>query len=239
MLAAKKLVVSGALDVTLRQGAEASLIITAPVTQIDKITVTQSNGTIKIEDLRKRSKKKDHATAVITLPEIHELSLSGATDLIADGLFTAPSFTATISGASEVKRLMISADKNNVTLSGASEYTGSFTGDLNLNLSGSSDANVKLNGGSVINASCNGSGDLDVSGVARQLNIIASGSCEVDAISLSAQNADVQLSGSSEADINVSNQLSYSISGASELTVMGNPQIMKANKEGASQFITR
>ncbi|OON68625.1 PspC domain-containing protein [Hymenobacter sp. CRA2] len=73
-------------------------------------------------------------------------------------------------------------------------------------------------------------------GRADRLEIDGSGVCNVQAARFPVQRAKVELSGASEARLNVEQELNTDLSGASHVDYSGNPQNVRNHKSGASQI---
>jgi hypothetical protein len=121
-----------------------------------------------------------------------------------------------LSGASKVKLTMNVPGKNfSSKLSGSSYIEGSLTsGDIDISLSGSS--KVKLNG------------------KADDLDLHASGSSSLKLKDFAVKNADVQLSGSSLAELNLNGKLNTRQSGNSQIIYYGKADLGSTNFSGSS-----
>lgn len=231
--------VSGNFDVELTQGTEPSLVIYAPDNVINLISVKQTGSTLTIKREAKERFRRHRARVVLSVTTLNELNLSGATNLMGMGLFETPEMTISLSGASDIKSFKVSANKNVLTVSGSSEANCSLTGDLIAKFSGASEGDLDLKGASVLNLEISGSSDVTLKGRARTINATLSGASELDAEGLKLTEADVTLSGASDAELHVDSTLSYSLTGASELKVTGNPQIANASSSRGASFILR
>lgn len=109
----------------------------------------------------------------------------------------------------------ISAEQLNVFLSGASELKG----EVNLK-------NLKLD--------ISGASYINLAGITTDLNIESSGASRVYLYPLVAENAILNISGASVAEVNSTKTLSVSASDASKVYYKGNPTIAKSNLTGAS-----
>ena len=108
-----------------------------------------------------------------------------------------------------------SGDSFDADLSGASELTGDLeAGDVKFDLSGAS--NMQLTGSG---------GDMEVD---------VSGSSDLDLANFAAEDANVKVSGASEATVNVNGTLDANASGASNVYYVGNPTLGDIETSGAS-----
>jgi len=123
-----------------------------------------------------------------------------------------------LSGACEVigdGRLKF--DKIEFEGSGASEFTLDMKADkVGFDLSGAS--------------------EIHLTGKANQVTIDGSGAIKVLAFDFIINNCDVDLSGASEAKLNVTNNLSIDVSGAATITYKGGAKILKQSTSGASSI---
>lgn len=110
-----------------------------------------------------------------------------------------------------------SSDPFSARLSGSSSLSGDLvTGDLNLDLSGSSE--VALDGAG---------GDLEID---------ASGASDVKLPNYPVEDADLNLSGSSDVLINLSGTLDVDASGSSNVTYLGSPTLGDIRTSGSSSI---
>jgi hypothetical protein len=125
------------------------------------------------------------------------------------------------SGASDVRISGFSSDRNlDVDVSGASSVEGEITAqDVSIEASGAS--RVRLQG------------------EAGDLRIDASGASHVDLEDFPAQDADIELSGASEAKVVLNGNLDIDASGASHLYFGGSPSMGRVDLSGASSIKRR
>ncbi|MFN8357397.1 MAG: head GIN domain-containing protein [Spirosomataceae bacterium] len=124
-----------------------------------------------------------------------------------------------------------------VNFSGAT--TSSVEGFDNLDLvkidiSGASTSKINLNA-KRIDLDLSGASSVTIAGKAKELSGEISGATTFRGGDLQVANAEIDLSGASNAKVNVSDNLSAEASGASSLRYMGNPRV-KSNTSGASSI---
>ena len=157
--------------------------------------------------------------AVITMPELTGLHLSGATRATAKGFETAEDFDLDLSGASTLN-MELETGRFKADISGASRVTGSLVAtETDLGISGASSFGVQGSGGDI---------SAGVSGASR----IELGEYRVE-------NADIELSGASVGVIDIYGRLDVTISGASRLTYSGDPSLGDFNISGGSSIESR
>ena len=114
----------------------------------------------------------------------------------------------------------IKSDNFDLTLSGSGKFKGSIeTQKLEMSISGS--------------------GDIELSGSAKEQNIVISGSGNMEAMELKSSFAKIQISGSGNANLAVSEELEARVSGSGDIRFSGNPQkqIFKSTGSGSIKKI--
>ncbi len=134
--------------------------------------------------------------ATINLPDLEKLGLSGASQAdISSGFSSSHAVDFELSGASKVDIGSMKAGNTNFGLSGASKASGSIEmGNGRFDLSGAS--------------------SLKLEGSANNIDIQASGASHVELADFSVVDADINLSGASDATVNASGRLDGDLSGA-------------------------
>lgn len=123
------------------------------------------------------------------------------------------------SGASQIRLMeMKTSGPLRITLSGASRVTG--------------DASVDS-----VMVDASGASSLMLSGVVTSIDAELSGASSSDLSTLSANAANVRLSGASSATVNASKSLSYHVSGGSTLRYMGKPELGTQDVSGGSRAV--
>jgi hypothetical protein len=164
---------------------------------------------------------------------VNELDVGVASDALRIGLkggtsvsqatleadVTAPSLSAIeASGGSTITPTApIESSPFTLTMSGASRFDGSLA---------LSEGTVGLSGAS----------DAALSGTASRLTATLSGASHLDAPDLTVNALTIDLSGASRGEVNVTQTISASASGASNLTYEGSPTFTRKEKSGGSQI---
>ena len=130
---------------------------------------------------------------------------------------TMPNLTdVSLSGGARLTFPTFRPDRFNAELSGGSRMEGTIeTTDMRLNLSGGSQLNLK--------------------GTARTLSLDGSGGSRATMDGTKANDANVNISGGSQATVGVSGSLNYDLSGGSRLNYIGSPTKGRTNASGGSQ----
>jgi len=156
--------------------------------------------------------------AIVTMPELYGLVLSGASQAKAQGFNSEHDFVAEASGASTLEISGMSVNNVRVGLSGASKLNG--------NIQAKGDARFEVSGAS----------NLELAGSAAAAKITVSGASRANLERFEVKNAGISLTGASNSTINVSDKLDAELSGASHLTYTGNPVMGKIETSGASSL---
>ncbi len=107
--------------------------------------------------------------------------------------------------------------------------------DLELNVSGSGNIDIATEADDII-AKISGSGDMFLEGIADLLDFITSGSGDYSAFNLDARAAKIQISGSGNAEVRVSDRLDVRISGSGDVRYKGNP-IVNTQISGSGRVV--
>jgi hypothetical protein len=142
-----------------------------------------------------------------------------------------------LSGSSLGKVYIKLKELNSLIISGSSDVYSSDTlkgNNFKLICSGAGDANLlfKYN---EIEALISGTSDAKLAGSANNLKGIVSGAGDLKAYKLIVQNADLLISGSGDAQVNVANKLKASVAGAGTLYHAGEPKEMDVNVSGSGE----
>ena len=167
-----------AIQVNIAKSDTYSVKITAGERIFDRIRVTQTGETLKIEVTPGIFFGTFDAKAEITMPMLSTLELSGATKGTVNGFSSTEQFSASLSGASLLEMTNFELGDVDFELSGASHLIASGTGsDLVSEVSGASnldltnfhvnDANVILSGASHVTINLNGRLDVQASGLSN------------------------------------------------------------------------
>jgi hypothetical protein len=150
----------------------------------------------------------------ITMPVLNLLKVSGAATADVTGFKSAHDFNLELSGSSELNFDMETGDFN-ADVSGSSDISGKLTAaDLYIELSGASSIDLRGSGGNIL--------------------LKGSGASDIDLSAFSVKDADVRLSGATEASLEVNGRLDTDLSGASSFSYSGHPTLGNIETSGAS-----
>ncbi|MFC2020543.1 head GIN domain-containing protein [Chloroflexota bacterium] len=212
--------VSAAFNVEITRSDSFSVIISADKSLFDLIEVSRVGDTLKIF-LNPRHIFTDFTLgtktlkAEITMPALYGLEISGASSGTISGFKSTKDFSLVVSGASSLETIDTAVGDAEVEVSGASRLSGNMTAE---------DADFEVSGAS----------SIVLSGSADDLALVVSGASRVDLANFPVDDADIGLSGASEATLNVIGRLDTDLSGASRLYFYGNPTMGETSISGAS-----
>ena len=203
-----------AFEVEIVQSDVFSVSVTADDNLFEYILVEKNGDTLEI---RLRSGYAYFATkrARITMPVLDSLSLSGASKGKVSGFSSSRSLKFDVSGASSLVIADVEAGDTRFEISGASHV-------LSI---------IKIAGGTF---DVSGASTVELEGTADDVSMDVSGASTMRLADFAVTNADVELSGASNATINASGSLDIDLSGASRLDYIGNPTLRDISVSGGS-----
>lgn len=142
----------------------------------------------------------------------------------------------TIRKATKMNVYVTYTELNKLRASGASSIKGDEeinAKDLAIGTSGASDINININSENTI-VDVSGASDLIIEGKTNVLKGEVSGASNFIAKNLVSGKAFLEVSGASDAKINVTEEMNVDVSGASTLKYSGNPGVRKVESSGAS-----
>jgi hypothetical protein len=212
-----KLKASQAFEVEVTKGNSFSVTVTLDDNLYEYLDFTRIGSTLYVRLKQGRTYLHTTQQAVITMPELLSLDLSGASRGTVGGFSSAENLNLDLSGASSLDIRDVSAGRTHVDASGASRVSGSLE---------IADGDFDLSGASTV--------ELD--GSARDVVIDGSGASTVRLAGFAVADADVDLSGGSDGTINASGTLDVDLSGASTLNYLGNPSLGRVEVSGGSRL---
>lgn len=154
----------------------------------------------------------------LQLPTYEYIKASGASLVVVDGTFPTGEVELEASGASNIHyRQALVSHKVEVDLSGASH--------ISIPQLSSQETEIELSGAST----------AKLSGTSGTLRAEVSGASQMTCNPLKATKAELELSGASRAEVNSVQSIAYDLSGASSLSIGGNPKILKQSVSGMSK----
>ncbi|MFU8796007.1 MAG: head GIN domain-containing protein [Dehalococcoidia bacterium] len=205
--------VSNAIEVEITRADDYTVTVTGYENLLQRMDVELTGQELTIR-LEPGTYFRNNIRAIVTMPNLSGLTVSGASRANATGFTSSADFDLEVSGASRVS-IDLEAGNTIADISGASRLTGTLQAQhLTLIVSGAS--NCQLTGTA-------GDMDLDVSGAS-----------DVKLLELPVQNVDAGISGASRVTINMDGTLNVDLSGASRLQYTGDVDLGTVNVSGAS-----
>jgi hypothetical protein len=212
-----KVQVDQQFSVNVRRGKEFAVSVTVNDNLVQYLKVEVQGDTLHLGlDPSKKYTLAD-LTADITMPGLEAVTADGASDVNIDRFAAAGALALKVAGASKLTLTAVKAKDASLDMSGGSAMGGgiTLTGDLDVKGSGASEAFL--------------------TGAARDLRLVVSGAGVVSLKRLKVQDAEVTLSGASQAGVYASGTIDLEASGASTFVYYGPGKLGKADVTGASQ----
>jgi hypothetical protein len=212
-----------AFEYEIIQADTYSISITAYPAAFEELRVVQQGDTLKIGRRPNGSFWTfggARLAAVITMPQLTGLDASGATEGVITGFSSAENLDLELSGASRLRLESITAADVSMRVSGASRVTGDLT---------AADTDLEVSGASTV----------QLGGTGQDVVIDGSGASHLKLAEFRINNADISLSGASDAAVNPDGELDLQLSGASDLDYYGQPTLGKINLSGGSTIKKR
>lgn len=215
-----KLEIDNAFVAEITKADSFTLTITTDTNIFDYLDVRKSGSTLHIGLQRNHIYIGTSQKAVITMPALSSLIVSGASKTQTTGFSSTTTTVFEVSGASRLELSDIKTGNANIEVSGASRMSGNLTmADGNFNISGAS--------------------TIEVTGIAAGITADISGASNGRLEQFTMINANMRVSGASSTTINVSGKLSANVSGASRVYYSGNPTLGSISVTDASTFTSR
>jgi hypothetical protein len=209
--------VESAFQVQITRGDTFKVEVTVDDRLVDRLSVEQNGATVKIAMTGGIDFGRSTRKAVVVVPSLEGVGLSGASRGEVSGFESEKNFEATVSGASTLVLAGFAVADASFDLSGASKATGRMT-TRNMSLRATGASQVQLEG----------------SGEDARLEAAGASKLKLDQFVVAT--ADVALSGASTASVNVSRRMDVDLTGASRLTYTGDAVIGRLSTSGASQI---
>ncbi|GGY25108.1 GIN domain-containing protein [Pseudoduganella albidiflava] len=208
-----KVVLDGVIDLKLKQGPQAALVISGERRYLPKVLVTQRGDTLRIgTDLPRMHFGRPELRAELTLPNLSELVSAGVGSADVHG-FAGERLRVALDGAGAVR---MQAHYRNL--------------DANLNGAGSMTVNTGLAESVALNL--RGAGQMVVSGESRKLHARLGGVGNLDAQGLKSDSVDVDMTGLGGATVFARTSASLRLTGLGSATVYGRPASRNASARG-------
>jgi len=207
-------------DVEITQAETYFVSITIDKSLYEYLSLAQRGDTLRVGLKDNYTYTAAARRAVIHLPDLRRLELAGGSRAVVTGFSVTHTMDFELSGASGLVLNPTSSGDAAFTLSGGSTATG----DIELQ-----NGRFDLSGGST----------LELTGTAADIRINASSGSTVTLEEFPVATAGIELSGASNAVINVSDIMNVKLSGASNLEYLGSPKLGSMDMSGGSTLNQR
>ncbi len=235
--------IANTFQATIRRADRFEVSVTADDNVIEHVTVEKDGPRLRVglEKGRSYRLRPNTLKLEVAMPALEALDASGASRARVEGFESDRPFRAELSGASHLEGSIHAGDIE-VELSGASnaKWQGSAR-VAQLHASGASTldlADFAVTGDN-LTVEANGASTVRLGGSARAAVLKASGASQLKLADLALDAAEVELSGASNASIQVKERLNYDVNSASHLDYRGEPTIHQAETSGASSVSHR
>jgi hypothetical protein len=215
-----KLDIQNAFDIEITQSGTYGILITSSEALLDYLSVVKEGDTLVIK-IQPNHVFTDFVTmrktlkARISMPVVRSIKLSGACNGTLKGFESTEALDLDISGASTLNLSRIETGNVAIVVSGESKVYGKLTA-----------ANVEFD--------VSGGSKVDLTGTGSDCQILASGAARMNLEFFVNQTSTVTLNGSSQVTLDTRQHLDFSLTGASRLFFLSNPNTGKMEVLGAS-----
>ena len=219
---------SGAFNITVQRGSSESLVIETDAVVMPHVRSEVRDGVLYLHlDRDFRNRNVDVLNVTIVMQNFEQATLSGASNLTANDLFTPNRFRLASSGASNIT---INLNTGNL------EIQGSGASNININANVSEYTRLAIAGASNIrgsltteqaNFTLSGAADVVINGSASNANIGIGGASNVNLVGFPIRVASVTVSGASDLTINATDTLTIGVGGMSNVRYTGSATVQR------------
>ncbi len=212
-----KIKLDGVINLTVKQGATASMVVIGEKRKVAQVTTTQNGDTLQIDT----HNDKHHTTinfgkstlrVELTLPALRELNSAGV-------------------GSSDISGF--SGESVKLALDGAGSLTvNSHYKNVNASLGGVGSMTLNAGDTDSVDLDMRGAGQIVVSGQSKNLHASLGGVGSLDAKKLQADAIDVDMSGLGSATLYARTSANLNLSGLGSATVYGKPAKRNSTAQG-------
>jgi hypothetical protein len=164
-------------------------------------------------------------------------SVSGGGDAVIRSSERSGNITVSVTGGGDLS-MNVNADNIMANIGGGGDAAikaETNTGNAEVTVSGGGDLQMEL-AAEKVKIAVSGGGDAFLKGTAQNLDAAISSGSDMDATGFKTVNARVNLSGGSDAKLNVTGTLDISASGGGQVYLTGNPEIKNSSLSGGSEI---
>ena len=208
--------VDNAFAATVTRGDAFSVAVTVDDNLVEYLRVEVKGDTLRIGLDPGRSYRGTTLKAEVTLPRLEALEVTGASTVDAQGFSSGDPLALEVSGA------------------GATSLSGVRAGDVTIDVSGAGHVTGGLEAQG-LDGEISGAGGVSLEGSAAGATLEVSGAGDLDLHLLTLQNADLELSGGSNASVRVTGTLNVEASGGAQLAYYGSPTLGRMELSGGAE----
>lgn len=204
--------VHGGGEMTIHLGDKESLQITAPRSVLERIEVNGKGTTLRIHQKGQWFWQHDESRAkyTLTIKSLQALESTGAMAIVVRNALAGDELLIRTTGASELAfEQPLSVKRLDVRMTGAGEL------------------GIPALSADSLEVHSNGAAEISLGGEVKTQELHFNGASEYQAADLASQQVTLKFAGASEAIIQVSDSLNATMSGASTVRYIGNPNIQK------------
>lgn len=216
--------VSSAIDLYLSQSDKNEVAVSASEDEIRDRIITEVEGNTLIIKMQNTNGWFNWKTwnnvktkAYVSVKELNALTASGASNVHVLGPLSSNKLKLNMSGASDLKEANLQIGTLLIDISGASNVKANIKA-----------TNIAIDG--------SGASDIQLEGITDDLSVNLSGACHAKLYKLAAKGAILDVSGASNADVNVSDMIKAKAAGASDINYIGNATVKESSNSGASKI---
>ena len=206
----------GPIDLTLRQGAVAQLVVRGEQRLLGNINTTiGDDATLHIDTVGMLLHHRQPLQAILVLPSIEAITVRGSGDSSIDG-FSGERVAVALNGSGNVK------------------FAGRFR-QVKVALRGSGELDMHGGASDEVEASVIGSGKLTLVGAARRFKAELTGSGDIDARHFGADQVNLRLTGSGDAVVTALQTIHVALRGSGDVKVYGAPLERNVSRDGSGE----
>lgn len=209
--------ISSAFGAEIQPSSEYSVSVTASENLFQYMDIRKDGNTLIVAMKPGISWNTGRPMANITMPELRSINLSGAVKATTGNFNSTNPLRIGVSGASSLDVGSFTAGDTSVDVSGASRVSGELQA-----------ANTQFE--------VSGASTVELAGTSTRGTMNVSGGSRLRMSNFTVNEAAVEASGASRAELTVNYKLDIELSGASALDYYGNPAIGKISTTGASSL---
>jgi hypothetical protein len=210
---AREVVLDGPIDLTLRQGAVASLTVRGEQRLLANVSTNLENKVLHIGTTGMLLHHRQPLQVVLVLPVLENFIVQGSGDSTVNG-FSGERIIVQLNGSGNVK------------------FNGRYQ-KVEASVHGSGE--LEMNGGSSdkVDVELVGSGELTVVGSCREFSVQQTGSGDLKAEHLNAESVALELRGSGDATVLARKSATVTLRGSGDVRIHGSPNERTISKTGS------